>query len=72
MGMWSEANARKTLRDRMGLGDGKVVRSLSEDEDFEDMGVWPATERLSRADRKAADKVLREGKPPRKSRGKKK
>lgn len=72
MGMWSNANTRTTLRDRMGLGDGKVVRSLSEDEDFEDMGVWPAPERLSRADRKAAAKVLREGKQPKKSRGKKK
>jgi hypothetical protein len=67
--MWSEANTRKSLKERLtGKEDGKVVRSLSEDEDYLDMEVWPKPDRLSRKDRKNADRILREGKQPKKKR----
>jgi hypothetical protein len=64
MGMWSNENTRTTLRDRLGMGDGKVVRSLEEDEDYQDIGedTRKTRTRMSRADRKAADKLLKQGK----------
>jgi hypothetical protein len=69
MGMWSNENTRTTFRDRIGMGDGKVVRSLAEDEDLEEIGAWPASrKRLSREDRKLADKLLKQGKQPRRKR----
>jgi len=72
MGMWSDANTKKTLTERVtGREPGRVVRNLSEDEDFEEMGMWPAPDRRSRKDRKIADQILKDGKPPRKGRGKK-
>jgi peptidoglycan hydrolase CwlO-like protein len=37
MGQWSNANSRVTVWDRLGLGDGKVVRTRSVDADYEEV-----------------------------------
>ena len=37
MGMWSNENKRTTLRDRLGLGDGAVVRTSAIDAEYEEV-----------------------------------
>lgn len=70
MGMWSNANTRKDLRDRLGLGDGRIIRSLEQDEELMDIGEDPrrTRTRMSKKDARAADQLLKQGKQPRKKR----
>lgn len=64
MGMWSKVNTTPSLKEKMtGREDGRVVRSWANDEELMDSGVNPdRPQRMSKADRKAANKILRNGK----------
>jgi hypothetical protein len=79
MGQWSNINNKKSLYERItGREEGRedttaAYRSkLRSEEDTAKMDDLPDTRRgaprMSRADRKAADKILKQGKPARKPR----
>ena len=73
MGMWSKINTTPTWSERLtGNEDGKVVRTTSVDQDYEEIGVNPnRSKRLSGKERRDANRALRQGKQPRQKRDKK-
>ena len=70
MGMWSKKNTTPTWSERLtGKEDGKIVRTTSVDQDYEEIGVNPnRSKRLSGKERRDADRVLRQGRQPRQKR----
>ena len=67
MGMWREINTKPTWSERLtGKEDGKVVRTTSVDQDYEEIGVNPnRPKRLSGKERRDANRALRQGRQKR-------